>query len=805
MLRFAFDPIALRPAPCRAFLLVPLCVVMLCLANGCGPSRPDPTAVVKDGGDDDEDDPPRRAAAAGNAAGNVRQARAAQAADPDDHDAARRVPVASSAPFDMTFLPEDTELVIHVKSGEVIRSSLVQALTGNQISALNAIVDGFGLHIGNVVSFRIGIRNLDDVPLPPAERLVGGLQGLSLLDLALNPDIASTIVIQTVDRVDEAPLRKQGDEVRVGSERFFRLKTNTFNSVCAHISGFRTLVISDEATIRSLLETEGRPPKPKQTFSFARDADIVLAVAPNSRQQMQRWLPTLESLGLTRPDAPKGAADSQESRQADSVVTAAATQATDEESHVSPPAAATEDEETGAEPAATADAEKKPPAIPQQVTGAAVMVNLTGGVAVSVSLGCDSPESAETVEAELDQFVSTLQEQADNQTEPLPGGIQQLVDSLSVNRIQTVAALTAAVSGAQETDVAAIPRLVLGGSATASGGAGPITTPLEPPGALAEQVLLEGLPPVQSEQVLPGMELRALARWRPTSNLTGPKELELAVIAFGGPATQAVATGHFELVTAEVNRLTPLKWVGTSPVADTTGRSPIIGFIPVDHQDEQSRHPANGVLAVFHVVPPSEAAAALRKFQGSLSIRYFTITNDVLIPDLRAALDKGFADPDLQEAGIEIELSQQGDAETLDVFSPGSANVGTVRLIAADGTPVEGISRSETVSHGNVLCTLTCDRQLPEGVGLQITLNSELAEAKVPFEFQNLPLPDAGDLTDRQRALLVWTEAQPDPSRPEGVVAEAQVEFDALIRVAAITLAVSGSSMGNDGHRHSFL
>jgi hypothetical protein len=41
-----------------------------------------------------------------------------------------------------------------------------------------------------------------------------------------------------------------------------------------------------------------------------------------------------------------------------------------------------------------------------------------------------------------------------------------------------------------------------------------------------------------------------------------------------------------------------------------------------------------------------------------------------------------------------------------------------------------------------------------------------------------LPLPDTGNLTDRQRALLVWTEAAPDPSRPRDVLVEAQARWD---------------------------
>jgi hypothetical protein len=771
----------------RVLVGLVVCPALLGSIAGCGPSRPDPLAVVKDGGDRDGDDRPRPQAA---------QKPAPPKADvkgqpdlPNPAAAANDQPVAGptgTAPFDLSFLPVDTELVLVAQCGDIIRSPLVQAVTGGRVAALDPLVEGFGTRFADVASLRIGIRNLSDLPVPTAADLAGGLGSVSLRDIALNPDVSSTIVIQTRDRVDETPLRTHGDEVRVGDKRYFRLRSNTFQSTCACIHGLRTLIISDEPTILSIVESKGPPPQPKATFSFAREADLVIALAPHAPSQLERWLPSLglfESPDSARPEGdttsevPPAAAGGQRGDNP----TPAASDVPEPQRPVEAvdgPAATdagiVETQTAGADP---------PPAIPAHVTGAALMINLEHGVAVNVSLNCDSPQSAEAAEAELRQFAAQLQAAAEEHASDLNGGIRQLADALSTTRLQTVVALMTAVTPDRQTDVLALPALVLGsagatGDNSSAGAAAPRAG--EPAGAFAEQILLEGVPPLASGQPLPGMELRGLARWQPTPpGSDGPRQLELGVVAFGGPAATAVAAGHFQLQEAEVNRLTPLKWVGTSPAYDALGLNPIDGLVPVRRESGASIHPKNGVLAVFTLVPPAEPAAHLRRVHGQFVMRYYTVSNEIVIENLREAIRTRAASQELTQAGVELELSQLNDIQTLEVLAPDAANLGAVLLLQADGTPVDGVNSHSTRSQGQVLHTLSTGGMLPENVGLSITLNSELAEVEVPFEFANLPIPDVGALSDLERAMLVWTEAESDSGLPEGLLVEAQARWDA--------------------------
>ena len=764
---------------------------------GCS-GRPEPTLVKKDGGDDEEEAPARNVRANREGRGVNREARAAKPGNREAPPEADAKPVAATpgrAPFDTSLLPSDSEVIIHIDVGEVLRSSLVQNYTGGRFHSLGGLVSGFGVNLATLESVTIGIRNLDDVPLPSPRLLVGGLESLALMDLAAHPDVKSTIVVRSADRIEESALATSGESVPYQTERYYRVDSTQFVSPCAFLAGRRTVVVSDEQTIQSLIVAGRDAPKPTADLSFVRKADFVVAMVPKNRASLHRWLPAAPQ---TEDEAPATSAEVSSGKAKDGIPDVSTDPGDDSPEAASATVVSALKPVNGAVPSDTsasapdvADGEQELES-PDLLTvlrlhaeGIGIQLNLQDGVAMSLSARCDTPESAESLRAAAQTSVSELRTAYEERRGKLPPGFGGLVEGLRVNAQKGLAFATTAVPKEQQGDVLQLPGFLLG---LASGGdpelmaeaAGPASSLSEPPRQLAEQTLVEGIPPVASPDLPEGLEVRALARWKP-SQVQGSRsrELQLAVVAFGGPALNAAAVGQLQLVTAEVNRVAPLKWVGTSHLDDSYGLDPLHGFVPVDRDNPTSVHPVNGVIAVFDVVPPTEASSRLRRFAGQFTLRHFNVAEEIVIPNVRQLLADGWEDAALKQAGVEVSFGHEEGRDVVEVFYDESAGIGRVELIHADGSQVSESTSTKTVSRSKTLRTLSVEEStIPADVGLRIVLKSELQHLAVPFEFAGLPIPDVRQLSDFEQSLLVWTPSESPLSLPSEVLIEAQARWD---------------------------
>ena len=726
------------------------------------------------------------------------------------------VPVVASGrgPFDTSMLPTDSEVVVHIEVDEILRSSLVQNYTGGRFSSLSGLVSNFGVNLATLDSISIGIRNLDDVPIPSPQLLVGGLEGLKLIDLATHPDVLSTIVIRSEDRVDDSTLATAGERVSYQTEQYFRLNSSQFIAPCAFISGRRTLVVSDEQTIQSLIIAGRDAPKPMADLSFVRKADFVVALVPKNPESLHRWLPSPPAAqddgpGTSSDQLPRARTDGDTEApgqphrettlseastapldgggQTPSVTVVSAQKPIIDPARIGTGLSANQ-AVSASEPGDLGE-ESKPAdlisSLRDHAKGIAYQLNLQDGVAMSLSAQCDDPESAEQLRAAAEHSIAELQASYEERRSKLPRGFGELVEGLRVNAQQTLAFATTAVPEVQQGDVLRLPGFLLGWAtagepALMADAAGPSSLQSEPPGELAERTLVEGIPPTDGLDHPEGMEVRALARWKPSRfGESRSRELQLAVVAFGGPALNAAAVGHLQLETAEVNRVTPLKWLGVSHLDDSYGLDPLHGFAPVDRDSPLSVHPRNGVIAVFDVVPPKAPAGRLRQFAGQFTLRHFNVAEEIIIPNVRQKLINGLNDASLQQAGVEVSLGRGDGRDVIEVYYDETAGIGQVELVLPDGSRVPESNSTKTVSRTKTLRSLSVDESsIPAEVGLRIALKSEMQHLTVPFEFQGLPIPDVGQLSDSERALLVWTPAENPPSLPQDVLIEAQARWD---------------------------
>jgi hypothetical protein len=803
-------------SPWVALWLVCLCSAGLLVLPGCGGGDQSPPASEE------------------NAAAEESSGEAESDLPPDDESqdgevAASEPPApAGPPPFELTYLSAETELFVYARAADILKSSLVQTLAGGNLAALRQVEERLGLKLDNVDSVTLGVSDLQGSveqaaqaatglqfqpvpPAPPAFDPGGGeesseqtfIEGESSSDAgepeseqaprrrlgrnrnrpegpaggpATEDGTSPTVMVVRLVQPDDAfatRLEAQGAESHEHqSQKYYRVPVGGRRAPFLWVASPQTIVVAEEPLLKSIIEQGDKLAPPTADLSFVKSpAHLVVAVVPKDRQALLQSGAKLRQLRLPVP-LPVGE------------------MAGGDEGYGNSDESFSEPSEEGYQSDSSEQLAPAPPSTLDQLLEAhasafALRIDLTAGVLMDVRLHCDDADAAGKIKGLLDGRLSEAKQQWDVAKAQLPGVVSQivqpLVDSLQANAEQTTVTLSTTLPESQQASLMMLPVALMGMAAQQGPGLGGRGGPGSeiPPvvmrdwEALHQDLLARGQAVSSAAQIPPGVEVKALSRWATDASGGSSPPLEVAIVAVGGLASEALACGHLRVTRLETPEGTRLKWVGVDREAPSD--DPVRGLVPVSRGATAGRHPDNGVAAALQLGLPRDPVAACH-LTGDFEIQVAGSSREVTLPDLRTSTE----DPGLKEAGVDVLLIDDGPVPSVRLVYPRTTVLGEVKLVNSFGLPMMGVSDSSTVSGETVQRDLALSRSpLPDGTGLELTVYQDLRVVLIPFDFANLPLASLDQVPEAERLSLVWTSAPTTGTQapPEGLFVDAQMRW----------------------------
>jgi hypothetical protein len=609
-------------------------------------------------------------------------------------------------------------------------------------------------------------------------------------------------VIRTKSPIDIDKLEAKVERLAHGDKAYYRDREPTAQeAACLFLVDASVLVVSDESTIKAIMDEGQERPRPTADLGFVKTLPhLLVAVAPRDKSTL------LKDLGAPPKPAGRGAGSGSAPggyNPPDDYAGYDEEMAVDDTAGYEDPYASGYDEAYGGGPRGAQ------PAMPQikpdqklfedHTQAVALLVDLSQGIGVSIALRSDSAESAGKLQAELDRNLTQIREQFEAAKAMLPGVIQQLsqplVDSLASQADEAVVRVSTQLPEEKQPMLAMLPMAVMG--MVMSGGLQmdaefeSMTSRRE----LAQTVIDQGQPADNADELPEGLQVKALARWG--ESIYGdqaPPPLEIGIVALEGPAAQAIAVGRMELTQARLDADRQLKWLGTS--TDPTDGNALTGFLAIERDGMFSEHPDQGVVTGYLLAPPAEAAASLQSVAGQFMLQIAGRTEDVLLTNL-ARLRSPIDDSRLADARMSVDISRAAQGQ-VEISWNDSPLISKVELVTADGLPVQTAGTGSFSTGGRKTLTISLAGPPPQDLALRVVTHSDLQEVAVPFRFENLPLPEAPDLTEQQQALLVWTRGESPKDQPDLII-EAQARWRELEPIVVAPIMPMNNRFGSPG------
>ena len=618
-------------------LICGLCGCSLLFTTGCGPSRPDPLAVQKDGPDDEDEELPklRPPVNAPAAAASPESRPLAPAAVAQNQGAVS----ASLALFDTSYLPAESELFVYLRPGTIVRSPLSQTILGKRVSDLQPLLNltsEIGMSFDKFESITVSLRNLQEAPVPDRSFVAEGLAPFSVFRVANWPVVQPTIVLRADERIDETEISKRSIQLQHGGKRIYRLKTGGVDSPCMYMPDWRILVVSDEDSIRKLIDGGNSQPSIAADLSFVQQsADVVVAVVPHEPATLVRFLP---------------------------------------------------------ESGAFVDATRS------HAVAAAVLVNLAGGVSSTAVIRCDSSEGAGQLETALNEALTRWK--ASETTANWSAGLQTLVRSVKSDRRDSLMSIVGALPEAQLADLGQLPQVLLGASETSgSSDEAPTMSPpqqIEQMRKPVDWVSAEDDGPSNTQLEV---AIRAHADWkdlseslseqpitaqkpvtpkfrfsddddddRPTRLRAGPSQsgvisddaLRVVVELQGESINMTETLGRASLSSVETDRGDELSFEGALyfendvtdklVAVDREASIPEIEPAAEESNGDESAHEA--VRIEFFFTRPESPVQSLKRMNGEVTLRVARKHVETVVPNVDQRVGKKLVSRDLQSLGV---------------------------------------------------------------------------------------------------------------------------------------------------------
>jgi hypothetical protein len=257
-----------------------------------------------------------------------------------------------------------------------------------------------------------------------------------------------------------------------------------------------------------------------------------------------------------------------------------------------------------------------------------------------------------------------------------------------------------------------------------------------------EQKALAAWFPSSASQPPPeGIELAARARWSTLTNFDSegtplPRDLEVAIDLTGPRAVQTIALGRYQIDSAragDADLRVQREGFGTFQAAlrDLELYDPL-GF--------STQLPPDGVQAVLLFQRPRTAPEAIEDVTGRLSLitassrRVFTLEN------ILDSLGREISHPVLEEAGVKLVPQEESGVINILVEAESPFSVTAMEAVDPHGHVYRDVYVGRSHNQKTVEFSLLPEDELPQQVGLRITLHEGLETHEIPFRFERLPL-----------------------------------------------------------------
>ncbi|MFG0333976.1 MAG: hypothetical protein ACF8TS_11490 [Maioricimonas sp. JB049] len=442
--------------------------------------------------------------------------------------------------------------------------------------------------------------------------------------------------------------------------------------------------------------------------------------------------------------------------------------------------------------------------IRQGTTGVSLGLTLGSGLDLDVSVAAANAETRQAVQARLEEFVQQIRDGFEQGREQMPppiaGIVAPLVENLQTGSSNNIVRMSTSLSdealneGVQSAQ-AMLPMLamsMMGGMGGGMGGGmmGGGNMPMTMGGGGdfggfddGSAVVTEGQPAVEVEGAPEGMGILGLASWSTMQQFTNgpvpPAPLLVRIGLVGGPAGQVVSYGKIRVLEAVTDSNEDLKQTRPDMMTDDQ----YFGFVDVDRSG-WSDQPEGSTVVSLGFYHPLEEARTLATLAGEMTLKIADETREIVINDLSNLIDKEPTDPDLQAAGIRVSREEseggQGASINIAVGSGSDVMVSQVTPVDASGNPTQQVMTGQSRFNGQLSYSLESFQggDLPDKLGLKVTVQKGLTEVPVSFRFSDLEIPESpAPLTDEQKALVTWRESA-DTSLPiDDVTLQARVQW----------------------------
>ncbi len=225
----------------------------------------------------------------------------------------------------------------------------------------------------------------------------------------------------------------------------------------------------------------------------------------------------------------------------------------------------------------------------------------------------------------------------------------------------------------------------------------------------------------------------------------------------GTAAAQATHFGFLDVSTAKADGDETLEQIESS----FSMNNPVEQFVEVDRQmmfAGQFDRPDDELRIQLMLQRPPSAAKRLQVLEGSLQLMTGGERKQVTVEGIAEKVGEALSDPVLEEAGLEVQVTDPADAQVtlpdakpeqmiaVNIQGPETAIL-DMDLVDAEGNELETMAAWSGGPDGTLSYTLQAEDGLPPNVGFRWSLAVDQQRVRVPFRFEDVPLPSGEDST----------------------------------------------------------
>lgn len=622
------------------------------------------------------------------------------------------VPAPQNFPADrilaLKWLPQDTELIVHLKLGDVWDAPLLKGVFGSpQVQPFVQQMQQFvGLAPTDIESITIGIRDLQEIQGSAMMMAMGGPPPANQMGL---------VVVRTKKAVD----------------------ISAASSQIAQAAAMLGVKLADHSG-KPYLDAPAAKPGEKAMGAWFADANTFISgptdelfaamdrgetIAP--RNELRAVDPTPHLLFVV---APKNL------------------QSMTQSAPISP----------GASPAA-AEIQKS---LQESLAAVSLGVSVRGGADLQTSLVCKDSAGSSKLKTSFEALITETKTSFAGRKSTTPPLLfelgEMLLNNVQITDQNQVVKLATSVPDSAQQKLEQLPTILLGAMMFGGGpfaGGPPGLSIGGDPGSFSDGFKkpgeTEAVPATNAAELPPGSILTAKTAWKqfPEFGQNGQQSfnMELLVDLKSELITKASGFGRVSVKTITA--------VGGGAVKlakhqfDNTP-DPATNFLPFDVTDGFSfDHPEETLRVTIPFEPPNPPTAQLAAVDGEFKVQTAEKSEEIVIDDVRAVANKPLDNPALKAAEttltLKVEDTPFGKREVLTISF--AAGVATSQIGMSDpakeGFTVNANREPMAAKPTFRLMPFDDSGKLPEKFKLTFKLHSGLKETAVPFRFENVPLP----------------------------------------------------------------